>query len=278
MHSETEEPLLAPAGILTLLRDLIHERAGIFFEQSRLDIMQEKVEPLARQNKCRSLLDYYYLLKYESNGTQDWAMLMDALSVQETYFWREFGQVKSFVEIIAPKWFSKTQVPLRVWCAAAATGEEPYSIAIALQEAGLGSRPVEIYASDASPSAIGKARAAVYREKAFRGLPEHLRQKYFQPKGSEWELSPEITQRVKFQRANLLQPDEISSLARCSAIFCRNVFIYFSAHAIRQTVAIFASRMSAGGCLFVGASESLLKLTTEFELKEIGGAFVYVRI
>src|SRR5688572_21080493 len=108
MQLQPEEGLLVPAGILTLLRDLIHERAGIYFDESRLDIMQEKIEPLARQKNCRSLLDYYYLLKYESNGTQDWAILMDALSVPETYFWREFGQVKTFVEIVAPKWFSKT--------------------------------------------------------------------------------------------------------------------------------------------------------------------------
>jgi chemotaxis protein methyltransferase CheR len=83
---------------------------------------------------------------------------------------------------------------------------------------------------------------------------------------------------VKFQRANLLQAEDISSLARSPVIFCRNVFIYFSPHAIRQTVAVFASRMPSGGHLFVGASESLLKLTADFELKEMGDAFVYVRI
>jgi chemotaxis protein methyltransferase CheR len=83
---------------------------------------------------------------------------------------------------------------------------------------------------------------------------------------------------VKFVRANLLAQEEVSSLARCPVIFCRNVFIYFSPHAIRQTVATFASRMPAGGHLFVGASESLLKLTADFELREKGDAFVYVRI
>ena len=77
---------------------------------------------------------------------------------------------------------------------------------------------------------------------------------------------------------NLLELSEIAPVAHVQAIFCRNVFIYFSRHSIRQSVAMFALRMSPGGCLFVGASESLLRLTTDFELREIGGALVYVRI
>jgi chemotaxis protein methyltransferase CheR len=94
----------------------------------------------------------------------------------------------------------------------------------------------------------------------------------------EWKLRPEIARRVTFERANLLNTAEISSLARSPVIFCRNVFIYFSPHAVRQTVAAFASRMPSGGHLFVGAAESLLRLTADFELKEIGESFVYVRL
>jgi chemotaxis protein methyltransferase CheR len=83
---------------------------------------------------------------------------------------------------------------------------------------------------------------------------------------------------VTFKRANLLDPGEIAPLARVQAIFCRNVFIYFSRHAIRQTVAMIATKMAPGGHLFVGASESLLRVTTDFELQELGGALAYVRI
>jgi chemotaxis protein methyltransferase CheR len=278
MQSETGRKLLVPAGIESLLRDLIHERTGIFFEIDRVDLLLEKIEPLAQERGCHSFLDYYYLLRYEENGVQDWTRVMDALSVPETYFWREMAQVRSLVDMVIPNWFKKTSAPLRIWSAASASGEEPYSIVIALLEAGWGNHPIEILASDASQVAIEKSKAATYREKSFRGFPEALKQKYFLPAGNEWRLRPEISKRVKFQRANLLESEEISSLARSPVIFCRNVFIYFSPHAIRQTVAFFASRMPAGGYLFVGASESLLKLTGDFDLKEIGDAFVYVRI
>ena len=277
MEVATGRKLLVPTGIEALLRDLIHERTGIFFDSSRYDVLVEKVEPLALERNCYSLLDYYYLLKYEENGVEDWARVMDALSVQETYFWREMSQIRALTEIIVPEWFQKTSHPLQIWSAACATGEEPYSILIALMEAGLDGHPIEIRGSDGSQSALEKCRAAIYREKSFRCLPPNLREKYFMPAGNQWKLRTEIAQRVTFQRANLLATEEISSLSRSPVIFCRNVFIYFSPHAIRQTLATFASRMPAKGHLFVGAAESLLRLTADFELKEMADTFAYVR-
>lgn len=278
MEMDPGRKLLVPAGIEILLRDLIHERTGIFFEADRLDVLLEKLEPLAKARDCYSYLDYYYLLRYEENGVEDWARVMDVLSVQETYFWREMGQVRTLVDVIVPEWFQKTSAPLRIWSAASATGEEPYTILIALLEAGWGDYPIEIKGSDGSSSALKKSASATYRDKSFRALPPELKEKYFIPVEKEWKIRPELGNRVTFQRANLLNTVEISALARSPVIFCRNVFIYFSQHAVRQTVAAFASRMPRGGCLFVGAAESLLKLTADFELKEIGGSFVYVRV
>jgi chemotaxis protein methyltransferase CheR len=149
---------------------------------------------------------------------------------------------------------------------------------MALAEAGLGDRPIEIVGSDASFAGLEKAQRAVYREKSFRALPAGLREKYFAPAAGGWKLSPDIVRRVAFKQANLFEPGEIASLAWVQAIFCRNVFIYFSPHAIRQTVAMMAAKMPPGGYLFVGASESLLRMTADFELREVGGALVYARI
>ena len=265
-----------PEGIPRLLRDLIHDRTGLFFEDSRMDSLLEKLEPLARSRGFDSFLQYYYALKDNDHG--EWDRAWEALSVQETYFWREISQIDALVEIIVPDWFKRNSLPFRIWTAACATGEEPYTIAMALIEAGLGSHAIEIVASDASLAAIEAARRGVYREKSFRSLSPELRQRYFEPVQGGWSLADKIKQRVAFKRANLFEPGEIAALARVQAIFCRNVFIYFSRHAIRQTVAMMASKMPPGGHLFVGASESLLRLTTDFELKEIGSALAYVRI
>ncbi len=265
-----------PEGTPGLLRDLIHDQTGIFFEDTRVEELMQKLAPLALERGHPSLLDYYYALK--DNRPAEWDQAWDALSVQETYFWREMSQVDALVQIIIPAWFQKHSTPFRIWCAACATGEEPYSITMALAEAGLASHPIEITASDASPMALKKAQAAVYRERAFRSLPPGLRLKYFKPVPGGFKLDEAIVSRVKFRPANLSESADVAALARVPVIFCRNVFIYFSPHAVRLTVAQMAAKMPAGGYLLVGAAESLLRLTSDFELKEIGQAFAYVRI
>ena len=267
--------LRVPEGIPLLMRNLVHERTGLFFEDSRIDTLLEKLEPRARERGCRSFLEYYYALKDNDEG--EWDRAWEALSVLETYFWREMSQVGALTDVIVPEWFRKSTLPLRIWSAACATGEEPYTIAMALIEAGFGSHPIEIVGSDASPAALVKAQGGCYREKAFRTLPHHLRQKYFEPAAGCSKLSPEIMKRVKFRQVNLFEPGEVAQMARVPVIFCRNVFIYFSPHAIRQTVAMMGAKMPRGGYLFVGAAESLMRMTTDFELKEVGGALAYIR-
>jgi chemotaxis protein methyltransferase CheR len=181
------------------------------------------------------------------------------------------------VRIVIPQWFAKTAAPMRVWSAACASGEEPYSIVIAILEAGLADRPIEIVASDASEAALARARVGFYRERSFRALPAHLRDKYFTRVPDGWQIDPAIISRVTFRRANLVVSTEILDLAQAQVVFCRNVFIYFSPDAIRRTISTFASRMQEGAHLFVGSSESLLRLTTDFELHEIQDAYGYVR-
>jgi chemotaxis protein methyltransferase CheR len=202
---------------------------------------------------------------------------MDVFSVQETYFWREIDQVEALVNHVVPAWFKTHSTPLRIWSAACATGEEPYSLAIALEEAGYGSYPIELLGSDASDAALEKARSGVFRERSFRALPPTLRKKYFRPVPAGDQIDPKIAARVRFRWANLVGAMDISDLAQSYVVFCRNVFIYFSPLAIKRTLRSFAEQMPSNGHLFVGSSESLLKLTGDFDLQEIDRAFVYVR-
>ena len=264
------------SGATLLMRDLVHERLGIFYDASRVSMMVEKLSEPAKARGCVSLMDYYYLLKYDDKGTEEWFRVMDALSVQETYFWRELAQIELLKNVLVPQWFKKNTGTLRIWSAACASGEEPYTIAMALNEAGFGNHPIQIIASDASEAALARARAGVFRPRSFRALPENLRDKYFTPSGAAWQLSPEILQKVEFRRANLMSLPEIAGMTSANVIFCRNVFIYFSPDAIRHVINDFAKGMPPGGFLFVGSSESLLKITKDFELEDINDAFVYV--
>ncbi len=268
----------APEPVPTLLRDLIHEKTGIFFDNERLDTLLDKLSTRVHAHGCSTYLDYYFILKYEAEGAIEWLRVMDAFSVPETYFWREADQLRALVSVVVPRWFTNSpSKPLRIWSAACATGEEPYSIVIALQEAGWGKHPIEIRASDASEAALQRARAGIFRERSFRSLPEHLRRKYFQTKAGENHIDPAIAARVNFVQANLLAEAEIRHLANAEVIFCRNVFIYFSASSISRVVASFARQAPPGNHLFIGASESLIKLSDAYEISEMASAFVYRR-
>jgi chemotaxis protein methyltransferase CheR len=268
------------SSALPLLRDLIHERLGLFYDPSRYDTLADRIAPLVVEAGFASFLDYFYLLKYDEHAPREWLRVMDALSIAETYFWREIDQVRAVVDVIVPALLrERPGTPVRIWSVPCATGEEPLTIAMLLEEAGLFSRgAIEIHASDASPAAIAKAQAGRFRERSFRSLPPHLRLKYFQCDGDAWVVAPALLARItSWSTVNLRCEGDVADHARVPIIFCRNVFIYFSPDAVRRVVEQFARAMPSPGYLCVGASESLLRISTAFELEDVTGAFVYVK-
>ena len=265
---------------LPLLRDLIHEETGIEFGDDMLDVLFDKIVPLAADRGFDALIDYYYLLKYDRDAASEWPRLFDALSVRETFFWREVDQIQVLAASLLPGELEKRPFEtVRIWSAACATGEEPLSIAMALNEAGLFHRAnIEIYASDASPQAIAIASNGLYRERSFRNLPASLREKYFTAEdGNRWRIRPYLQDRVRWNSANLMSNAGITPFAASRFVFCRNVFIYFSTRSVRRVVDLLADKMPHPGYLFLGAAESLLRINSKFNLQEIGGSFVYVR-
>jgi len=271
--------LALPEGTTSLIQNLINERTGMFFDNGKSDLLIDKLSPLVIERGFTSYLDYYYLLKYDTASKAEWQNVMNALSVQETYFWREIDQIKALVQTLLPQWHAcNRNSTLRIWSAACATGEEPLTIAIALNEAGWFQRvPIEIIASDASSNALARAEKGVYRDRAFRNLPAHLRDRYFEADSSGWRVRSELHSRIKWELANLIDEGQIAPFASADFIFCRNVFIYFSESAIGRVVRSFSRFIRAPGYLFVGAAESLLRMTTDFNLTEIDDAFVYVK-
>lgn len=274
------------AGILgfsdsafTLLRDLIAQHSGVFFGDERRDQLADKLSDLVASLGMTSFLDYYYLLRYDAEREQHWTGLMDRLAVPETYFWRQPEQIRAFAQIVAPEHFvAHPGRPLRVWSAACCSGEEPLSLAIALDQEGLLDRmPIEIVASDASPALIERARRGIYGERSFRSLPEELRARYFHSYGERWRVEPRIHERIRWTTANLVDSSSVRALAAVDVIFCRNVFIYFADETITRVTQSFAEGLAEDGRLFLGASESLTRLETAFELTELGSAFVYVK-
>jgi chemotaxis protein methyltransferase CheR len=272
------ETLGLPDNAFFLLRDLIHERTGLFYDDGKRELLADKLSPLVVERGFSSFIDYYYFLKYDAAARSEWQEIFEALSVQETYFWREVDQIKTLVNVLVPGQFAPKGKTLRIWSAACATGEEPLTIAMALDEAGWFDRlPIEIRATDASRSAIEKARAGLYRERSFRALPAPLQERYFVKEAAGYRVVPHIHERVSWAQANVMKESDVILYAAVPVIFCRNLFIYFSPESVGRTISRFHRYMPAPGYLFVAASESLLRLTVDFRLDEIGGSFVYVK-
>ena len=268
------------ASALPLLRDIIHERLGLFYDVSRFDTLGDRLAPLVVDRGFDSYLDYYYLLKYDQSSADDWQRVMDALSVPETYFWREIDQIQAVAQHVIPTLLRAAPfTPLHIWSVPCASGEEPLTIAMVLEEARLFDQgPIEIHGSDASAAAIHRARAGRYRERAFRSLPVSLRERYFEPAGDAWVPRRSLAARISsWSVANLLTESDVAAHAGARVVFCRNVFIYFSSAALQRAIGHLERWMAVPAYLGLGASESLLKTSTAFQLEEIGGAFIYVK-
>lgn len=272
--------LRIPDHTLELLRDLVGAHTGLHYDHSRLHFLRDRLVPLAIERGFDSLLDYYYLLRYDAEAPVEWIRAVDALSVQETYFWREADQLVALVTDIVPELVALGRKRIRIWSMPCATGEEPLSIAMALNEAGWFERlDIEIHAGDASEAALQRARAGRYGERSFRQLAPELRDRYFTKSASnQWKVCKELHDKVRsWTRVNAIRPAEWGQPAAADVVFCRNLFIYFEATTVERVVRAFAERMPSPAYLCVAAAESLLRLSTPFTLQTRGTAFVYVK-
>jgi chemotaxis protein methyltransferase CheR len=266
---------------LSLLRDLVHEHTGLFYDESKLEMFGDRLGPLVIERRFRSFLDFYYLLKYdEREAPAAWRKVVDALSVPETYFWREIEQLRGLACRLLPEIVKmRRHEPIRIWSVPCATGEEPLTIAMLLEETGWFDRvPIEIHGSDGSAAAIAKATIGKYRDRSFRALPPELQEKYFVAGNGTFTPVPRLQQRItSWSVVNLLDSQTVALYSACPVIVCRNAFIYFSPQSVKKVVDVFADHMLTPGYLLVGASESLLNLTDRFALEDLDHAFAYVK-
>ncbi|MCX8056960.1 MAG: protein-glutamate O-methyltransferase CheR [Ignavibacteria bacterium] len=274
--STISESLGFTTSSFELLRDLIQLKTGIYFDNGKAEYLADKIAPRLIENNLTSFLDYYYKLKYEDDSNE-WKELINAITINETYFYREYPHLKVLVERIIPDYFQKfPQIPLRIWSGACSTGEEPLSIAIAINEAGYFEKyPIKIFATDLNPYSIEKAKQGLFRERSFRAFPLELREKYFTKEGNLYKIKNDILEKVDFSVKNILDFNELPFLYLSNIIFVKNVMIYFSDAVIKNFIDNLYSRMTNQSYLFIGISESLIKYHTKFELTEIDGVFLY---
>ena len=269
-----------PDDVFRLLRDQIYKRTGMWFADSSKYLLQKRLSPRARELNFDSFQKYFYFLQYDPRAESEFDQIYDLVTTNETYFFREPAQLTAFIEEIVPDILSKKPVKkVRVWSAGCSSGEEPYSLAILLQEAGWYERAAfEIFASDINQQVLSKARRGQYRESAFRSTEASLREKYFTREADgSWKIRDEVRNRVSFGRLNLYDEARVSLLGHLDIIFCRNVIIYFDDASKKVVVTNFYNRLIDGGYLLLGHSESLISLSTQFKLRHLKNDMVYQR-
>ena len=267
-----------PDDVYRLLRDAIYKRSGMWFSDASKYLVQKRLSPRVRALNFDSFQKYYYFLQYDPRAATEYDLIFDAVTTNETYFFREPAQLTAFTDEIVPELLEKKAVrKIRIWSAGCSSGEEPYTIAMLLMEKGYYDRATfEIFASDINQAVLSKARKGVYRENSFRATTPDVRERYFE-RDSEttWRIRDSVRNRVSFGRVNLYDESRVALLGQLDVIFCRNVIIYFDDASKRTVVSNFHSRLIDGGYLLLGHSESLISLSTQFKLRHLRNDMVY---
>ncbi len=283
-------PLLGDTVILKpdefrLLRDLFAARAGLYFGPESRFTLERRLRERLTVLKLSSFAEYHRYLRFGSRAPEEWDEAIDLLTTNETYFFREQRQLRAFRSEILPMLHAqaKSRRRLAFWSAGCATGEEAYTIAILVHGSHLfphdaaapGRWDIRIYGSDISRKCVVAARRGVYGEGSFRVTPADMRRAFFQERPDGWHVAESLRAMCHFGQMNLLDEDRSRVLGKADVIFCRNVLIYFDAPARKAAIEVLYERLNPGGVLLLGHSESLLNVSTAFELLHLKEDLVY---
>ena len=263
-----------------LLRDCVYSHCGIFFENDSKYLLEKRLAGRLIALGLTSFRDYYQYLKYNRGKDQELMGIMDILTTNETYFFREEFQLKAFTDEIIPEMLrektSSGNRSLRIWSAGCSTGEEPYTIAMLLHDTmDLRGWKIEIVGTDISQRVLHNARRAVYGKSAFRATGEKYVKRFFVEQDDGFKVCDEIRDLVTFSHFNLFAGNNREMLGKMDLIFCRNVIIYFDQAAKRRVIEFFFNTLHEGGYLLLGHSESLMNVTTQFILRHFRNVMIY---
>lgn len=248
-------------------RRFLKERSGLVLTPDKQYLLESRLAPVARRNGMQTLSDI--ALRLGKPGHEGLAVeVTEAMTTNESFFFRDKVPFEHFQNVMLPAMLQAraAQRRLRIWCAAASTGQEPYSLAMLLNEMGprLAGWRIEILGTDLSRDVLEKAKAGLYTQfEVQRGLPVQLMLKYFEQTGDNWRLSQTIRSMVKFQTLNLLE--NFSTLGQFDIIFCRNVLIYFDNAAKTDVMNRMAKLLTPDGYFVLGAAETVVGLSSAFK-------------
>ncbi|WP_318507782.1 protein-glutamate O-methyltransferase CheR [Bacillus sp. T3] len=237
------------------LSQLIKDYCGLRYGD-RLNTLKERTS-----DRITTLgLSYWEYCRYLQTTPAEWDSLVELLTINETYFYREENQLNECCSVILPTIKKRINRPIRIWSAACSSGEEPYTLAMLIHETGLFlPGAVEIIATDIDIKVLEKAKKGWYHQGSFsfRRIPAHLLKKYFSEADGGYQISPSIKRMVKFQQLNLLDEEMVASISEVDVIFCRNVLIYFDQEVTNTVISSMNRNLVSGGYLFLGHADAI---------------------
>jgi chemotaxis protein methyltransferase CheR len=248
------------------LRKLLKERSGLDLSADKQYLVESRLVPLARKSSLQGIPEL--VQKMKGGGAEALTSeVVEAMTTNETFFFRDKIPFDHLRQTILPELLQARAArrSIRIWCAASSTGQEPYSIAMCLKEAGaaLAGWRVEIVATDLSQAVLEKSKSGLFSQfEVQRGLPIQMLVKYFTQVGELWQLNADIRGMVQHRQLNLLQ--DFSHLGTFDVIFCRNVLIYFDQDTKVNIFGRLARMLDADGVLLLGAAESVVGITNVF--------------
>ncbi|MEK6635433.1 MAG: CheR family methyltransferase [Planctomycetota bacterium] len=258
-------------------RQYIESRAGMYIDDSKKNSLKISLDARMNILGIKDYSAYYSLITTNAFGRKEFDELLYLVLIKETFFFRDDKQLQVLTKNILPELIEREkEKEIKIWSAGCATGEEPYSIAMAIMASTLsGGFNANVYATDICKEALERAREGVYNKSSVRAIDKEMLNKYFTPKEGRYYLNDQVKQLVRFDTVNLIEPYFPMEGNLFDVIFCKNVIIYFRIDTVKAVIRRFYDVLTTGGYLFVGHSESLWQISDDFELEEISGVFLY---
>lgn len=275
MPGQTSIAQILPENYRFLQRH-VYSEAGIVLEEDKDYLFETRLAPIVRQlglGTINELCEFIQANRRIDVGRQ----VVEAMTTNETYFFRDPAQYEAIRNVLMPRLIEERRDTrtLRFWSAAASTGQEAYSLAMLLIEAGLSNWNIRILGTDFSSKVLERARSGTYHQiEVNRGLPAALLVKYFRRCDSEWQLSDAVRQMVDFESLDLRS--SLRALGPFDLVFCRNVMIYFDNETKERIMRELHGTLLRGGWLLLGGVETPFGFEHSFDRQSIGDATAYV--
>ncbi|NKB56608.1 MAG: chemotaxis protein CheR [Alphaproteobacteria bacterium] len=250
-----------------VMATLVRDRSGLVLGEDKAYLLESRLAPITRKHGLNSLEDLIAAVKSAKEQGLI-ADIVEAMTTNESLFFRDTKPFDQLKDLVFPQLLKARAATrqIRIWSAACSSGQEPYSIAMLIKEAGaaFSGWNVEIVATDLSAEMLTKAQSGIYSQfEVQRGLPITLLVKYFKQDGDKWEIDAGLRSMVSFRPFNLL--DDPKSLGRFDIVLCRNVLIYFDQDMKRQVLNRISNIMAEDGSLYLGGAETVLGITEKFQ-------------